>query len=59
MPENEIIYETFNGNKLICIPCGEFKGETQYIKMGYKKAKAVLEAMDEIERFCIVQEGGR
>ena len=31
MPENEIIYETFKGNKLICIPCGEFKGETQYI----------------------------
>lgn len=55
----EITYETFKGNKLICIPSGEYKGETQYVKLGYKKAKAILEAMDEIEKFCIVHEGGK
>ena len=56
---SEITYETFKGNKLICIPCGEYQGETQYVKFGYKKAKAVLEAMDEIEKFCLIQEGGK
>jgi hypothetical protein len=53
---DDVTFEDFKGNRLICIPAGEYKGETQYLKMGYKKAKAALEYMDDIEKFCIDQE---
>jgi hypothetical protein len=52
----ECIREDFKGNDMICVPTGEFKGEVNYLKMGYRKAKAVLEHVEEIEAFCIEQE---
>lgn len=55
----DVTYETFKGHKLICIPTGEYKGEMQYLKLGYKKAKAILDNIDEIERFVIIQEEGK
>ncbi len=55
----DVTFETFKGNKLVCIPIGEYQGEVQYLKMGYKKAKAVVDHFDDIERFCIVHEEGK
>jgi hypothetical protein len=53
---SEIMFETFKGNNLICIPCGEYHDEVQYLKMGYKKAKAIVDNIDEIEAWVIKQE---
>ena len=53
---SDVKFEIFKGANVICIPCGEYEGETQWLKMGYRKAKAVLDYADEIEKFCIDQE---
>jgi len=50
------MFETFKGNKMICIPCGSYKDEEQYLKMGLRKAKAVVEHIDDIENWVIAQE---
>lgn len=54
----DVTFETFKKHKLICIPVGEYKDEIQYVKFGVKKAKAILDHIDEIERFVIAHEEG-
>ncbi len=52
----EILFETYKGNDMICLPCGDFNDEVQYLKMGYKKAKAVVDHIEDIENWVIEQE---
>jgi hypothetical protein len=60
MPIEECRETTFHGHRCIEIPLGEDKeGNQKYLTMGYNKAKAVVDHMDEIERFCIDVEESR
>lgn len=53
---DQILFETYKGNKLICVPCGSYNDEVQYLKMGFKKAKAVVDHIEDIENWVIEQE---
>ena len=49
----EVKRSKYKGYPVIEIPTGEYDGEPQYMTLGYKKAKAVVDNIEEIELFCI------
>ncbi len=49
---DSVEFDTYKGHPIIKIPTGELKGETQYLSMGYRKAKACLDYFDDIQAFC-------
>ena len=50
MPET-FIEEVFKGHKTCGIYYGEYQGEPQYLKMGLKKAQAILENIDQLRKW--------
>jgi hypothetical protein len=55
---HDVQYGEYKNSPTIGIPIAENKdGEVFYMSMGVKKAKKVLEYIDDIERFVIANEG--
>lgn len=60
MSENYETYEReYKGHPMFVIVVGEFKGEKNEFSFGLKKAKAILDCVEDIAKFVELHEEGK